>query len=309
MATAKEEFILRICNLEKSLNSTAVKNKTLLPEHKEHNDIARMLRNGLTVVGFVALEDFIKKRSSEVVTQVGLANVPFSNLPEKLQDAATHEVVSALTFQIKLMNKADKIAYIQDHASKIASTANQSYELSEHIFGYNQSNISPDIIPKTLRSFNVDKPWRNMQKLASRLHLIGLPLDETFRSAAQRRHKAAHEASSDIPESDLLQFIKEAYAICISFDLLMTMALKQIQARNIKFLEGQEDVTENSIKLRKIKYIDRKWKEFSENNTRAIKVSNNKSEAITLARTRRNIASEALIEYNEDGKISNWSFD
>jgi hypothetical protein len=309
MATAKEEFLFRICNLEKSLGSNAVKSKTLLAENKEHNDIARMLRNGLTVVGFVALEDFIKKRSSEVVIQVGLANVPFSGLPEKLQDAATHEVVSALTFQIKLMNKADKIAYIQNHASKIASTANQSYELSEHIFGYNQSNISPDSIPKTLRSFNVDKPWKNMQKLASRLNLIGLPLEETFKSAAKRRHKAAHEASSDIPESDLIQFIKEAYAICISFDLLITMALKQIQTANIEYLEGRYSVTEDDIKFRTIKYIDRKWKEYSENNIRAVKVSNDKNVAVRLARTRRNFASEALIEYNEDGKISNWSFD
>jgi hypothetical protein len=96
MPSAKMEFIERMRCLNISIISEAVSNKALTD--REHNAVARMLRNGLAVVGFAALEDFIKKRSSEAMEEIGQCSVPFSKLPKKLQNAATYEVISALTY-------------------------------------------------------------------------------------------------------------------------------------------------------------------------------------------------------------------
>lgn len=308
MPSAKDEFLSRILSFEQSLSSDAVKNKILLAENKTHNEIARMLRNGLAVVGFAALEDFIKNRSAEIVSQIGQSGVPFYNLPEKLQNAATYEAIKALNFQINHRGRSEKIPYIQEHAEKIASTRHSVYDLSEHIFGYEQSNVTAETINRILISFNIHQPWQQMKMLASRLSLTGLPLEETFRSAAKRRHRAAHVASADTPESELRQYIQEAYAVCISFDLLLTKALKQIQAMDNDYLTGQVKIQATQISLRHVKYIDRRWKEYTENANRAIKVSNEKEDAISAARVRANSVNDVLIEYNEDTKISNWYF-
>jgi hypothetical protein len=308
MPSAKEDFILRISSLEQSLSSNAVKNEILIPEYKEHNEIARMLRNGLAVVGFAALEDFVKRRASEVASQVGSANVAFYKLPIKLQNAATYEVVRALNFQLNHRNRPDKIAYIQEQALKVASTSGDDYKLSEHIFGYDQSNVTSDTISRSLGSFHIDKPWNQMQLMASRLGLTGLPLEETFKSAAQRRHRAAHVASADTPESELRQYIKEAYAIGISFDLLLTKALKEIQAKKTDYLNGKTKVQSVGIPLRIVKYVDQRWKEFADNASRATKASLIKAEVMQEALRRSRASNEALIEFDEHGKIAHWYF-
>lgn len=59
MPTAKADFIERIRCLDASIDTEAVQSKALT--ERDHNSIARMLRNGLAVVSFASLEDFIKK--------------------------------------------------------------------------------------------------------------------------------------------------------------------------------------------------------------------------------------------------------
>lgn len=75
MSNARSLFNSRIASLVNSLGIDAVQTRPLTEQ--AHNDVARMLRNGLAVVGFAALEDFIKSRVSEVLSEVGPTNVPF----------------------------------------------------------------------------------------------------------------------------------------------------------------------------------------------------------------------------------------
>lgn len=304
MPTTKDEFLNRIKSLGKSLDSGAVKNTNNL----EHNKIARMLRNGLAVVSFVALEDYIKRRCSEIVKLIGNTNVPFDQLPEKLIAAATYEAVESLKYQLSIRDKSERIVYVQEHADKIASTAQSTFRLSEHIFGYNQANITAEVVKRTLLSFNIENPWKQMSELSSRLNLTGLPLEEMFRNAARRRHRAAHVAAADTPESELQQFVKEAYAISITFDALITRALKKIHRLDTQFLSGETKIVSNSIKFRFVKFIDGKWKDFKEGNSRATQTSTNFDTLLAAAKQRAFSAEELLIVYDECNKVSDWHY-
>jgi len=128
--SAKSNFISRIKGLHKSLDIEAVMDKDL--RNHDHNEIARIIRNGLAVVGFAALEDFIKTRCSEIAKEIGTTGVRFDHLPEKLKDAFTFEALTALAYQLSLKEKAEKISYTQEQSAKIASTINSTYELSDH---------------------------------------------------------------------------------------------------------------------------------------------------------------------------------
>jgi hypothetical protein len=305
MPSAKTEFIERIRCLDSSIEIEAVQNKALT--EREHNSIARMLRNGLAVVSFASLEDFIKKRSAEAMEDLSRCSISFSELPEKLQRAATYEVLSALNYQLSLLEKEDKPSYIQQHALKIASTATPNFELSTHTFAHSQANINNITIGDILKSFNVDDPWKQMSLMASNLGLTSaLSLSEIFKSAALRRHRAAHVAGADIPSTDIKQFVKEAFAIAITFDALLSKAIQKLVENDNDFVRNGQKLNANSIKIRIIKHVDGKWKEYRDNSNRAFRTSSDLDTLQREARQRAFQAKELIVEFDEHGIVSWW---
>lgn len=291
-------------HLHKSLQIEAVNNKSL--RETEHNGIARMLRNGLTVVGFAALEDFIKNRTSDALSEIGSMGVLFTELPEKLQNAATYEAISALKYQIDLLEKTDKMAYMQEQSKKIASTATSNFEITPYAFGFSTANVSEVIVGDILKSFNVEDPWREIERLASRLNLPSLQLSLSFKNAARRRHKAAHVAHTDIPINDIDQFIKEAMAIAIGFDCLLSKALNHLRQRNRAYITNQVKVLSTDIQFRTIKKTDAYWKDIIEGRTRATERSRDISTLSRNAKSRAASAKQVLVEYDENNIIASW---
>ena len=304
MSVARNQFLARISSLARSIRIDAVKSRPLTEQ--AHNDVARMLRNGLAVVGFASLEDFIKSRTSEVLSEVGRTHVPFRDLPEKLRFATTFDALSALSYQLSLRAKADRVAYVQEHAQRIASTATAAYELSAHALGYDQANLQDETIKSILKCFLIDDPWGEMTKLASRIGLIALPLDETYRSAALRRHKAAHVAHADTPQTDLSQFTKEALATAIGFDALLSRALARMYALDAAYLRGTTKVSAASVMIRTIKRQDNSWRETIEGRTSAVKVESSLDVLVPLTRARAAAAHNLLVIFNADNEVETW---
>lgn len=304
MSSARTLFLSRIASLSSSLAIDAVASRSLTEQ--THNNIARMLRNGLAVVGFAALEDFLKSRTSEVLSEVGRTGVPFRDLPEKLRYATTFEAISALSYQLSIRPKVDRILYIQEHAQKIASTAAAAYELSPHALGFDQANLQDSAIRDVLKCFLIEDPWREMTRLSSRLGLAALPLDETYRSAALRRHRAAHVAHADIPQTDLVQFTKEALAIAIAFDALITRALAKLQSHDRQFLSGAARVTAESISIRSIRPSGTKWREGIEGRDTAVKVETRSDTLLAVARPRAVANKNLLTIYDSSLQLIGW---
>ncbi|MBQ4860113.1 hypothetical protein J8L98_00220 [Pseudoalteromonas sp. MMG013] len=304
MPSAKTDFIERIRCLNISVQSQAVQNRPL--SEREHNSIARMLRNGLAVVSFAALEDFIKKRSSEAMAEISRCSIAFTALPEKLQKAATYEALNAISYQLSLLDKEDKASYVQTQASKIASTATTHYELSDHTFAYSQANVNGAVIGDILKSFNVEDPWRQMSTISSGLGLTGLLLAEAYRNAATRRHRAAHVASADTPPNDILQFVKEAFAIAISFDALLSKSIQKFRENEMAHLNGTIKLNASAINTRVLKNINNTWKEFSNNNTRAYRTSNDLQTLQTDCKRRASTAKQLYVEFDDQGLIIDW---
>jgi hypothetical protein len=304
MTSAKSLFLERIASLTASTQIEAVTNRPLAD--RAHNNVARMLRNGLAVVGFASLEDFIKSRVSEVLNDVGRTGVPFRDLPERLRFASTFESIAALSYQMTIRDKADRLAYIQEHAAKIASTSATAYEITPHAFGYDQANVNSDTVRAILKSFLIDNPWGEMTKIAARIGLIGMPLEETFKSAANRRNRAAHVAHHDTPQTDIQQFTKEAHATAITFDALLTKALRNMQQHNARYLNGQERINSVSVSIRSVRFRGGVWREELEGASRAVKVDQNLLSLQGAAKNRSVLAKDLYIEYSLTGEIVNW---
>ncbi|WP_146446976.1 HEPN domain-containing protein [Vibrio cyclitrophicus] len=307
MSAVKTDFIKRIRCLNKSIQTQATLNQSLADI--EHNEIAKMLRNGLAVVGFATLEDFIKKRTSEAMEELSSCNINFEDLPDKIRYAATFEIIAALKHQLAMIPKndvtgyADKVQYIQEQALKIASTATTNYTLSGHTYAHSSSNLNKATIGNILKNFQIEDPWRQMTTICANLGLGAHALDRQFENAAERRHRAAHVASADTPPNDISQFVKDAFAIAISFDALLS---KSIQKYRENISCHAHPLTANAIEIRTIKYQDAKWKEFSNLSGRAFRTSTNLS-ALRVEAQRRSITSKQLyVEFDEFNIVNGW---
>lgn len=307
MSLAKEEFIDRIRCLNISVQSEATLNKGLADI--EHNAIARMLRNGLAVVGFAALEDFIKRRTAEAMQEVSLCAIPFNALPERLRYAATYEILSALSHQLGLIPKddaagnAEKIDYIQDQALKIASTATANYTLSNHTFAHSASNVHKTVIGDILKSLQIADPWKQMTIICGHLGLGSHSLVQQYESAAKRRHRAAHVASADTPSNDISQFVKDAFAIAIGFDALLS---KSIQKYRVNSAPHSSDITAADISIRTVRYQNSVWKEYTNLSTRAYRKSSDLAVLRTAAKQRCNTAKQLYVEFDENSVLNDW---
>lgn len=302
--SAKDDFLLRIGSLSSALSERALSDG-LLTDH-EHNRKAAILRNGLAVVGFAALEDFFKKRMSEVLSEVGRTGCSFSRLPERLRCAVTHEAIHALKQQLTYQDTAaDKMIFMQEESRKISSTATVPYDLTAIAFGYSASNVGVEEIKDAMLAFNIEKPWESVDRVAYNLGISGISLRNAYKVSYLRRNRAAHVAAANTPLPELTQFVKDALAIAVSFDFLISSALLKVKLLDPAFLAGGL-VGPADLKI----WIFRKdagtWRFKRYGATRAKRAGNDFVTQRDLARADVIACREALVIFNDQGALLDW---
>jgi hypothetical protein len=305
MPTAKQNFLERLFIIEKTLSTPNILDG--LPTQTEHNNIARLLRNGLAVVGFVALEDFIKNRAIEILNEIASSHIPFSNLTEDLRYFSTVDVLKSVMRIAKFeTNKIDKISFVQNETRVISSSLNTSYDLNKYTFGFSNSNIDKDEIKKILKAFNISDSWNKQTALASIIGITSLPLENSFTNAASRRHQAAHDTSSTIPIGDLIQYINEAIAIALTFDALLSHSKTKLINDNTAFLSNTTIIDQNSISISFVKKETNRWKYKRRARQNAVRTETDKSNLLTTVVPISRANNECLIIYDESNKIIDW---
>lgn len=305
MSIAQQNFLATINHLGLAFN-----NPTLIdapPPNINHNSVAKILRNGMAVVGFVTLEDYIKKRTSEILELVSNSGRNFSDLPIKIQFSTTNNLIKSFPHLLKHQaTKNDKISFITNEASKLASTANTPFDFSEFTFGYNKSNVSKEDISEILNSFYIHDCWNQMSQISSRIGLTGQSLEISYSNATTRRHSAAHDLNANTPINDLTQFLNEAIGFAISFDALLMKAYKNILNNNAGYLNGKIVVEGNDVKLSTVKLIGPKWKYKKESNTIATRSNSQKQDVLNFASNSASLNNETLIIFDNNNKIEKW---
>jgi hypothetical protein len=305
MPTAKQNFLERLLIIEKSLSTPNIIDG--LPTQVEHNNVARLLRNGLAVVGFVALEDFIKNRTIEILNEIASSHLPFSNLTEELRYNCTVEVLKSIQRLSGFEpTKLDRISFVQNETRVISSSLNTSYDLNKYTFGFSNSNISKDEIKRILRAFNISDSWGKQTALASVIGVTSLPLENSFNNAAARRHQAAHDTSSIIPIGDLVQYINEAIAIGLTFDALLSYSKTKLINDNAAFLSNSTVIDHNSISLSFVKKESNRWKYKRKGRTSAVRTDVDKGNLLATIIPISRSHNECLIIYNDSNKIIDW---
>lgn len=309
MPNARSIFIERINGLDSTLNDSTL-NYSLLDKStlfQQHNTSAKLLRNGLAVIGFVFLEDFIKSRIKEVLTELPTFSIAFNDLPELLRYRTTVGSLKSIMNLIRYQeNKEDQILFVQGNATKIGSTVNTRYDLVEIAFGHNNSNINSSEIAETLKAFNIPDAWNQMSSVSNSIGLSALPLKNSFDNAAFRRNKAAHDATANTPNLDLSQYVKDAFAIALSFDSLLCKSIFKFKTHDSNFISGKSVVSSGDVKFSKIIKEGSQWKYKKTGSARSLKNNIDFNIVKTFAINKSISDKETLLIYNEHNKLMEW---
>ena len=157
-----------------------------------------------------------------------------------------------------------------------------------------------------LRIIGVKDPWGNMESVAHRVGL-GIPdLRGAFTRAAQRRHAAAHEAGADTQPVDLQNYTREALAIAISFDLLMSRANCLLQYGRVPEYEDFRSQASLNLRLRFLDKSRNKWREVPEGRRRAYRVKETLQDLRLESASRARANGEAIVIRDEAGVPQDW---
>lgn len=311
MFYAKDNFLLRIKNFERIVSPVDANDALLVSKaltETIHNEKVKMLRNGMAIIGYTILEDFIKKRIGEVLKEIGRSRVSFNSLPKKLKNATTIGALKGIQFKAEMLkrNSGDHLTFIQEETQFVSSTKNSTFELSEYSLGWDKSNLSSVDITNFLSVFNVEGGWKAIQFISSAINSNLTNPNEIFKNSVTRRHKAAHNADADSLLTDLQNFVSEARVIAFAFDSLISQSLKHIKNLNTDFLNESYKTNFNQLSFRFIIEVGNKWKEYKENSTRAYRVKNTLDDIIVDAERRAITNDEILIIKSINNQIIDW---
>jgi hypothetical protein len=268
MSKARQDFYASLSAFSYALDSSDVISKG--PDEIMHNERARFLRNGLAISGFAMVEEFVKARTGEVLDRVGSGMTSFGDLPDGLKIASTAGVIKAMQFQANFIEKINLLAHYQNHAKSVASTLKQPYVISNIAFCHNYINLSSSEVDNILTAFRVDNPWGAIGGIISKLGVGVLAPKQAFDNAAGRRHLAAHVINANTEYSALVSYKKESISFCLSYDLLISKALKLLSIKDQDYLK-KDKITSQRIGVIYLKQDGGKWKEIKEKAIKAIK--------------------------------------
>jgi hypothetical protein len=312
MASAKINFITRVDTFSNIIHPNLPNDISLTSRALTevlHNEKVRMLRNGMAIIGFTILEDFIKRRVGEVLKAIGLTGCNFNSLPEKLKEVVTFYALKGINSRAETLkrNSEDFITFIQNETGFISSTKSSVYELSEYSIGWDKSNLNSADIKEILGTLNVDGGWTSIQQLSSIINCSILNPDQAFKNFAMNRHKAAHNTDADSLLTDLENFINQSKIIAFCFDSLIDKSLSYIRLNNTNFLNLTLKTRPRDIKIRYLLEQNGQWKEYVNNNfSRAYRTNSDYNTILVDAKLRAQSHHEVLLIKYANNSIKDW---
>lgn len=223
---ARTEFLSRISGYDRAAQLPSLRTTVLNPLR----DPARLLRNGLMIVGFATLEDFVRTRTEELLATIRGRTAKFEDLPDGFRAATTESVVRAIPSMLPIWKRSGTVLdEIQNIGRSLASTDGTPYHLSS-LGLYAFRNVSAEDVSSALKTFGVPNGWTQIDSLAGRCGLPALALSSAYRNYHDHRNSSAHQATFNMSQADLQGFTMQAIAIALAYDALLSRAARLLAA-------------------------------------------------------------------------------
>lgn len=248
MSLARQEFLVRLDTLVACLSEGNLNDGP--PTEHLRNQVAGMMRQGLAVLTFAALESFVRERTAECLKGFDPNAIAFADLSDEIQRAATLGAIEGLVFRSKFEDSSNRHNWAFKQLKSIASSDTTLANISHLSFGSNKANLDEDDISKVLKAFGIENAWPNITDVAKRAGMGGL-LDAKaqFVQIKKTRHSSAHDVALNVPHADLSSSIRAICGIGIGFDLLLSHALTIHNKGRVSGKASEPKIETKHIKL------------------------------------------------------------
>lgn len=259
MGSARGELLANIEGVRRAAGDQLLQRIAPLPANQSINKTAELLRRGLYIVAFNAMEDYLKKRVGEHFSNLSaVSSLDFDDLPPGLRRAA---VIDAIKNGMREAgyDKSNRIKIIRAVAGAVASTDNrQHYNIHEYSLLRSGSNVSADDIGSAIRSLHIDNPWGQMQNVLDLVGNVGAPIQGRFETSGLKRNAAAH---GDVPieYSDLVEITDLVVPLCFAFDVIFSAGMTRL-ANNVSTSDTTAKIQlQGNVAIRFVSQHHNRW--------------------------------------------------
>jgi hypothetical protein len=282
---ARRSFLENLTFLRKSLDSPLV---------SAADAVGSFLRRGLTIVSYNLLEAFITSRLDEVAEYVNSGVAHFGDLPERLQRAASFDVLRFANSRVQRASwdLASSLAFTTDIGASLAASSGP-LKLSSLTWQWPGSNMTAEDVRRALRLFHVESPWSSVEQLASRVGATMPDPKTTLIGLLRERNNCAHESSYQVSNLWIRAVPNQLLIIGMGVDISISVASHELHIGKRDFLDDENWMKPDRVKFRLVQERNKEWAETLEGNIRAAHVSTDKEAlikgAINTARGRHQV--------------------
>jgi len=307
MSKARSELLMTLESLE-----TAVKSLGQVDASPTNSrSPKRLALNGMLVITFAALEDFIRQRVVEVLNAIFAPPLHFEDAPDLIQTYILQEWVRGVNAQLQRRDPQPLSLILKQEAEMMGTTVRpQHLVISDYVFGRSQSNISLSQIGDLFCAFGISDTPKSLAAISDAtktLHL-GRP-DQIFSRISETRNSCAHGFSNNSDSSALLTDLEGSIrATAIAVDTCISHAAALMRFPTIRKDYPIPFATDN-VKIRIVQFnaLSQEWDVY---------LDGDKAPSISKTQVQRKIESlkkaasrsmETLLQVDHLGKITDWN--
>jgi len=200
-----------------------------------------VLRRGILITALIALETFVRDRTSELLQRLGTWPARYDDLPQKLRDASLLNALSSLQRYANMLKRQqdDYQAELISELKKMSSNQGPSYSFTKFVAGDYTGNISDSSLTELLSNFQVNDCWTSFRGFSSDIG-FGVPsVHELLKDVVRKRHRSAHAAGFIPTAADIANLGADLLCIGLCFDMALSASVEQALAHWKEWSEGK----------------------------------------------------------------------
>lgn len=264
-SAARKSFLASLESLRQSLDSPLVSGS---------DAVGSFLRRGLTIVSYNLLEAFVAARLSEIAAHVNGGVAHFGDLPDKLQRAATSDVLRIANSRVQRAgwDLTSAVAFTTQVGNSLAASSGP-LQLSPLTWQWPGSNMGAEDARRAMRLFHVQSPWSTIATISNRTG-IGIPdPSATMAGLLRERNYCAHESAYQVSNLWIRAVPHQIQTIAMGFDIAISVSAHELHVGQRDFLNDEDWMCPSRITFRFIEQRKSKWVEILEGATRAAHIN------------------------------------
>lgn len=297
---SRSQFLAGLEALRKSLDSSLV---------SASDDVGAFLRRGLTIVGYNLLETFIASRLEEVARHINSGSSHFIDLPDRLQKAATFDVLRFASSRLQ-RNQWDPTAafpFMTEIGESLAASVGP-VRLSSLTWQWLGSNMSAEDLHRAMRLFHVERPWETIENISNRIGSPMLNPKKTVEGLHRERNSSAHDSAYQVSNLLIRAVPAQLQVIGMAADTAISVAAHEMHLANTDFYSNENWMSGRRISFRYVKQRSSTWAEILEGTSKAYRVGKDQGKAVKDAIARARGKYQVVVVQNDHSQLTDWLY-